>query len=203
MTTPLGNVSCGLPVRAADVVAEVGELEDELVQPRPAKHPVVIHVDRVEGVGAVAPVLGHVASCRRRTAASWCCGRSAPTGTAAGSARRHLAGQQVLAVRRRIDAVEAREQPLRVDRLRRVLLRPLGGDEVVGLVLDDRPAEGAAELVAAVVLLGDVAFSLSVSVSAFIDLSRNTVNQLPCGLLVPLLVTMFITPPLLRPYSAL
>ena len=45
--------------------------------------------------------------------------------------------------------------------------------------------------------------TLSVSVCAFIALSRNSVNQLPCKLLVPLLVTMFITPPLLRPYSAL
>ena len=33
--------------------------------------------------------------------------------------------------------------------------------------------------------------------------SRISVNQLPRMLFVPLLVTMFMTPPLLRPYSAL
>ena len=43
----------------------------------------------------------------------------------------------------------------------------------------------------------------SVSVFAFIFVSRNSSKKLPCGRFVPLLVTMFITPPLLRPYSAL
>ena len=42
----------------------------------------------------------------------------------------------------------------------------------------------------------------SVSVMAFIASSRNIVNQLPRSSFVPLFVTMFITPPLLRPYSA-
>ena len=37
---------------------------------------------------------------------------------------------------------------------------------------------------------------------AFIAVSRKKVKKLPLGTLVPLLVTMFITPPLLRPYSA-
>ena len=50
------------------------------------------------------------------------------------------------------------------------------------LVLDDRAAEAAAELVAAVVLLvGTSLESLSVSVAAFIDLSRNSSKKLPCG----------------------
>ncbi len=38
---------------------------------------------------------------------------------------------------------------------------------------------------------------------AFIESSRNNSKKLPRRLLVPLLVTMFITPPLLRPFSAL
>jgi hypothetical protein len=45
--------------------------------------------------------------------------------------------------------------------------------------------------------------SFSVSVCALSDLSRNESKKLPLYWFVPLLVTMFITPPLLRPYSAL
>ena len=95
-------------MRAAIALREIRVLEDELVQPRAAEHPVVIQVDRVERVRAVAPVLGHAARRRRCRPASWCCGRSGPTGTApAFRLRRHLAGEQVLAARRREHAVLA------------------------------------------------------------------------------------------------
>ena len=93
--------------------------------------------------------------------------------------------------------------PSVVDRLRRVLLRALERGEEVRLVLDDRAAERSAVLVAAVVLLVDLVQLLGLASSRSWLLSRSDVNQLPLTLFVPLLVTMFITPPLLRPYSAL
>ena len=70
-----------------------------------------------------------------------------------GDVGRHLDVEQRLAVGRGEDAVERREQALGVDDLERVLLGALHGAEVVHPVLDDRPAEAAAELVAAVVAL--------------------------------------------------
>ena len=51
----------------------------------------------------------------------------------------------------------SREQPERVDDLQRVLLRPLERDEEVRTVAGDRPANRAAVLLAAVVLLVEVA----------------------------------------------
>ena len=58
MITPFGKVSLRRAGARRDVVPEIGELEDELVQLRSAQHPVVIQVDRVELVLAVAPVVG-------------------------------------------------------------------------------------------------------------------------------------------------
>ena len=66
-----------------------------------------------------------------------------------------LTVSSVLAVWRRERAVLAREEAQRVDDLERVLLRALERAEEVGLVLDDRAAERAAVLIAAVVLLLD------------------------------------------------
>ena len=85
--------------------------------------------------------------------------------------------------------------------LERILLRAFSGREEVRLVLDDRPAKRATELIAAVILL-----------FRFVDLfgfgdgvHRRVAEQreeAAARAFVPLLVTMFITPPLLRPYSA-
>ena len=71
-------------------------------------------------------------------------------------ARRDLGREQVLAERDVVDAVFGREQAERVDDLPRVLLRPLVGGEEVRAVRDDRPADAAAELIAAVVLFVEV-----------------------------------------------
>jgi len=47
-----------------------------------------------------------------------------------------LGGDEVLAKWRRVDSVRFREEPERVDRLVRVLLRPLDGSEIEGTIFD-------------------------------------------------------------------
>ena len=184
-------------------VGEVGVLEDELVQLRAAEHPVVVHVERVEAVPAEAP-RGRRRVRRRtvglRVLVVAVAHREVLRGIQVGVA---LAVTSVLAIRASRRRRLLREQALQVDRLERVLLRPLHGAEEVRLVLDDRAAEAAAELVAAVVLLVDVAAASRSRSSRSSFVSRKSSKKLPCRLFVPLLVTMFITPPLLRPYSAL
>ena len=95
-----------------------------------AEDPVVVRVDRVERVGARRP--GRRRRAQRR--AAW-----RRVGVAAVAERevmpvvqvgRDFPREQVLANRRRKDAVLAREEPQRVDRLLRVLLRALEGGEV-------------------------------------------------------------------------
>ena len=76
---------------------------------------------------------------------------------------RYLPGEQVLANRRRKGAILGRKQPQRVDGLLRILLRPLVGDEVKELVLEDRTAEAAAVLIAAIRLLVENVAELSPS----------------------------------------
>ena len=87
--------------------------------------------------------------------------------------------------------------------LERVLLRALDRGEEVRLVLDDRPAERCRRTGSGGSPACRLSLVFSVSVLAFIDVSRNSVKKLPRRSLVPLLVTMFITPPLLRPYLGL
>ncbi len=82
--------------------------------------------------------------------------------------------EQRLAVRRRVGAVEGREQALGRHDLERVLLRALNRAEVVDLVLDDRAAEAAAKLVAAVVLLLAVVDLLGVG----LGIHRGVAEQL-------------------------
>ena len=139
-----------------DEVREVGVLEDELVELRPAHHPVVIQVDRVELVRAVAPVVGGVEPRRavrlRVVVVSVAHRQVMRRVEVRGRLRRH----EVLAIRNGEDAVLVGEEAGRVDDLRRVLLRPFDGAEEVRPVLRDRAAEAAAELVAAVVLLARV-----------------------------------------------
>ena len=88
-------------------------------------------------------------------------------------------------------------------RLLRILLGALVGPEEVRAVLDDRPAERAALLDTAGTAALLTLLSFSVIVFALRSLSRRLVKKLPRIWFVPLLVTMFMTPPLLRPYSAL
>ena len=155
-------------------------------------------------VGALRPSRSAASADRRRTAACWCSGRSGPPGTASAViCAVTLHGQQVLAVGGRVDAVLIREQPERVDDLERVLLRALEGAEEVRLVPHDRPAGRSAELLAPVVLLVGFGALFRLGLARSAQSSRNSVNQLPRISFVPLFVMMFITPPLLRPYSAL
>src|SRR3989442_48686 len=72
------------------------------------------------------------------------------------SVRGELASKEVLAHRRREHTIVRGEETERVDRLLRILLRPLEGAEVEDLVFGDRSAHAAAVLVAAIVLLGQV-----------------------------------------------
>ena len=90
---------------------------------------------------------------------------------------------------------------LGVDHLKRVLLRALSGGKEMRLVLDDRPAKRSAVLIAAIILLLGLVelFGFGDGVHRRIAEERE---EAAAGLFVPLLVTMFITPPLLRPYSA-
>ena len=167
MVTPFGKLSLRIAGARRDGVGEVGELEDELVQLRAAEHPVVVDVDRVELVGAVAPVVRDVARARRRRPASWCCGRSAPTGTAPA-----LRLAVTLPVNR-FSRYGVANTPSSVGNSPSVLtawvvscwVRSIAKKKC-DLVLHDRTAEAAAELVPAVVLLagaGRCSFSVSVS----------------------------------------
>ena len=124
-----------------DGVGEVGVLEDELVEPRAAEHPVVIHVDGVERIGADAPVLNHrlrPGAVRLRVGVSSVADRQVLRRRDVG---RPLGSDQVFADRRGEDAVLAREQAQRVDGLLGIELGPFGGGEEVRAVLDDRAAE--------------------------------------------------------------
>ena len=88
-----------------DVVAEVGVLEDGLVQLRAAEHPVVIHVDRIEVVLADAPRRARVA---QRRAIRLRIGVAAVTDREVMrrvEIRRHLRREKVLAQRRVEDAI--------------------------------------------------------------------------------------------------
>ena len=85
-------------------------LEDELVQLRPAEHPVVVHVDRIERVLARAPVARRRlrrGAVRLRVGVAAVAHRQVLRRV---QVRRCLAGDQVLAIRRREDAVMLREQ---------------------------------------------------------------------------------------------
>ena len=129
-------------------------------------NPVVIEVDRVQRVGAVAPVVLRVVragAVRLRVVVPTPAHRQVLRGV---QVRCHLAGEDVLAVRHCEDAIKVREKALRVHRLQRVLLRALRREEEVRLVLRDRAAEAAAELIEAVILLLDVvqAFGLGLRV---------------------------------------
>jgi len=68
--------------------------------------------------------------------------------------RRDLGRAHLLAEFDREDAVAVREDPLGVDALEGVLIRPLVRAEEEDLVPADRPADAAAVLIAAVILLG-------------------------------------------------
>ena len=90
-----------------------------------------------------------------------------------------------------------------LDHLLRVLLHALDGEEEVRLVLDDRAAQAAAELVLAVLaLLGRPLLRFSDSVWELRLLSRKYSNTEPFSSLVPLFVTTLMVPPLARPESA-
>ena len=116
----------------------------------------MVDVDRVERVRAVAPVLRD----RPRADAVDLRVRVPPVAHGQELRRRDvdraLHREEVLAVRRQVGAVLVGEHPQGVHRGERVLLRALERGEEVRAVLDDRPAEGPAVLVPAVVLLVDV-----------------------------------------------
>ena len=140
-----------------DRIREIRVLEDELVQTSAAKHHVVVEIDRVELVVAVAPVgldaaVFGVVDLRVRVPPV-----AHRRKLILRQVRRNLSGEQVLAAGRREHAFQAWVQSESRHGLFRVLLCSLDGGEEVRLVLHDWSAERPAVLIAAVVLLVDVA----------------------------------------------
>ena len=182
VVTPFGNDLVRRRAAARDVVAEVGVLEDELVQLRSAEHPVVVDVDRVELVRAVAPVVGR--ALRRRAVGLRVrgCGRSAPSGTAAAFRFAvDLAGDRGSRGRAsaKTPSLSGNSPSVLTACVVSCWVRSTATKKYA-LSLRDRAAEAAAELVAAVVAAcRAVAPSFSVCVCAFIDLSRNSSKTLP------------------------
>ena len=139
-----------------DGVGEIRVLEDELVQPRAAEHVVVVQIERVELVRAEAPAAlrrGRADAVRLRILIV---AVSHGQELRRADVRRLLHGDEAFGIGGWVDTVLGGEQPVGRHGLERILLRPLDRREEMRLVPGDRPAEAAAVLVAAVLLLIDV-----------------------------------------------